>query len=76
MPSAPPIAARSRLSVRSCLTRRQRVAPSDRRTDSSFCREVARESSRLATFAHTMSSTSVTTTPRIVTACRSLEPTS
>ena len=46
---------------------RPRVAPSDRRTDSSFCRVVARESSRFATFAQTISSTSATTTLRIVT---------
>ena len=43
-----------------------RVAPSDSRTEISFCRAVARDSSRLATLAQTISSTSATTTLRIV----------
>ena len=71
IPNAPPSEESSRLSVSSCRTSRARVAPSDRRTEISFCRPVARESSRLATFAHTMSSTSTTTIVRIVTARRS-----
>jgi len=43
------------------------VAPSERRIEISFCRVVARDSSRLATFAQTMSSTSTTTAPRMRT---------
>ena len=44
---------------------RARVAPTDSRTDSSLRRAVARDSSRLATFAQTISSTSTTTAARI-----------
>ena len=58
MPSAPPAKASIRLSVSSCRTSRPRVAPSESRTEISFCRVVARESSRLATLAQTISSTS------------------
>jgi hypothetical protein len=61
-PSPPPMDASNRLSVRSWRIRRVRVAPSDKRTASSRCRDAARESSRFATFAHTISST-ITTTP-------------
>ena len=38
MPSTPPSVASSRLSVSSCRIRRGLVAPSESRTDSSFCR--------------------------------------
>ncbi len=44
-----------------------RVAPSDNRIEISFCRVVARESSRLATLAQTIKRTSRTTAVRIVT---------
>ena len=57
--------ASSRLSVRSWRTSRARVAPSDSRTDSSFWRVAARDSSRFATLAQTISSTSATTVVRI-----------
>ena len=55
-------------SVSSCRTSRQRLAPSDNRIATSRRRPTARDSSRLATFAHAISSTSATTidsTPRI-----------
>jgi len=39
---------------------RPRLAPSARRTQISFCRDAARAMSRLATFAHAMSSTPAT----------------
>ena len=68
--------ASSRLSVRSCRTSRDLVAPSDSRTDSSLCLVVARDSSRLATFAHTISSTSATIVVRIDALRTSLEFTS
>lgn len=54
--------ASSTLLVRSWRTSRNRVAPIDRRTDSSFCREKARDSSRFATLAHTNRRISPTTT--------------
>jgi hypothetical protein len=60
-PSAPPSPASSRLSVSNWRTRRDRPAPIARRTDSSRCRAAARASSRLATLAHAISSTSPTT---------------
>ena len=50
-------AASSRLSISSCRTMRQRVAPSDTRTDISRARFAARANSRLATLAHAISST-------------------
>ena len=68
MPSAPPSDASSRLSVSNWRTNRPRVAPSDSLTEISFWRVAARESSRLATFAQTIRSTSTTTPLRIVTA--------
>ena len=71
-----PSHASSRLSVRSWRTSLGRVAPSDSRTDSSFCRVVARDSSRFATLAQTIRRTSATTTPRIVTDRSSLVLTS
>ena len=60
VPSTPPIAARTRLSVMNCRTIRPRLAPTARRTATSRCRAVPRASSRLATFAHTISSTAPT----------------
>ena len=65
IPAMPPMAASNRLSVNNCLMRRARVAPIDSRTEISFWRAVARESSRLATLAHTSSRTSATTVARI-----------
>ena len=56
-PAAPPMADSRRLSVSSWRMSRARVAPIDSRTDSSFCRDATRESSRLATFAHTSRNT-------------------
>ena len=46
---------------------RRASRPSESRTESSFCRVVARDSSRFATLAQTISRTSATTTLRIVT---------
>ncbi len=60
-PSAPPIAASTRLSINSCRTSRPRLAPNASRTEISRPRVVARASSRFATFAQAMSSTSPTT---------------
>ena len=60
-PSEAPIADSTRLSDRNWRASRQRDAPSATRTLSSWRRAVARASSRLAMFAHAMSSTSPTT---------------
>ena len=70
-PSAPPIAASRRLSVSSWRTSRPRVAPSDNLIEISRCRVAARDSSRLATLAHTINRIRTTTTLRIVTALES-----
>ena len=59
-PATPPSRPSSTLSVSSWRTSRCQLAPSAVRTAISFCRPVARVSSRLATFAHAISSTSVT----------------
>ena len=64
-PAAAPMKASIRLSVRSCRTRRTRPAPSARRTPNSLCLAVARASSRLATFAQTINSTTPHTAIRI-----------
>ncbi len=56
-PVPPPRSASIMLSVSVWRTRRARPAPSARRIAISFCRPVARASSRLATFAHAMRST-------------------
>ena len=61
MPSTPPAAASTRLSVSNCVTIRRRPAPSAARTASSRVRTVARASTRLATFAQHRSSTKPTT---------------
>ena len=57
MPMAPPRADSPRLSVSTCRARRRGRAPMATRTASSRCRCTARASSRLARFAHAMSST-------------------
>ena len=59
-PSSPPASASRQLSVTNCATRRLRLAPSAARTPSSLVLAVARASSRFATFAHAISSTSAT----------------
>ena len=59
-PPRPLIAASMTLSISSCLITRQRDAPSDMRTEISRARLVARDSSRLATFAQAISSTNAT----------------
>ena len=61
MPSTPPIAASTRLSVTNCRATRQRPAPSAERSDSSRIRTVARASSRFATLAQQISRTKPTT---------------
>ena len=63
-PSAAPSSERSIASVSIRRISRARPAPSARRTAASCCRTVARASSRFATLAHAMSSTSATTTIR------------
>ena len=57
---APPANATTRLSVSICWTTRERVAPTARRTDSSFWRLAARASSSVATFAQAISITKPT----------------
>ena len=64
-PQIAPSAESSRLSVSSCATSLPRVAPSAMRTVISPCRAAARDSSRLPTFAHAISSTSATTASRM-----------
>src|SRR5438309_9265763 len=59
--AAPPKAAKSRPSVSSCRTSRPRRAPIARRTEISFCRDLLRASSRLATLAQAISRTSPAT---------------
>jgi hypothetical protein len=56
-PSRPPMSASATLSVSSCRRMRLRLAPSAARSPISLRRDAARESSRLATFAHAISST-------------------
>ena len=50
----------NRLSVSNCTPRRRRLAPSEARTASSCCRATARATSRLATLAQAITSTSAT----------------
>ena len=69
MPSGALARAIRMLSVSNCRTMRPRPAPSAARTAISRCRAVARASSRFATFAHAISSTSVTA-PIIVNTMR------
>ena len=59
-PATPPMAETVTLSISICCTSRPRVAPTARRTDSSFCRPDARARSSVATFAHAISSTNPT----------------
>ena len=59
-PSAPPASESSKLSVSSWRSRRIRDAPSALRIATSLCRAMARESSRFATLAQAISSTSPT----------------
>src|SRR5438552_2760428 len=59
-PTAAPKVARSTLSVRNCLVRRERLAPSASRSAISFCRTAARARRRFATFAHAIRSTNPT----------------
>ena len=63
--AAPPKAAKSRPSVSSCRTSRPRRAPIARRTEISFCRDLLRASSRLATLAQAISRTSPATVIRM-----------
>ena len=58
--SSPPISESSTLSTSSCRTMRQRVAPSDTRTDISRARAAERASIRFATLAQAISSTKPT----------------
>ena len=66
-PSAPPATASTRLSASICITSRRRPAPSAVRIATSFSRTDARTSSRFATFAHAIS----TTTPTAASSVRS-----
>jgi hypothetical protein len=66
----PPIAHRMALSVSSCLAIRERLAPIARRTAISRWRAVPRASTRVATLAQTMSSTTPTASANIVSAAR------
>ena len=59
-PASPLMTARITLSISSCRTTRQREAPREMRTEISRARLVERDSSRLATFAHAISSTKAT----------------
>ena len=69
-PAAPLAAASTRLSVSICLISRRRPAPSAARIASSFCREAARVSRRLATLAQAMRRTNATVAKRINSGCR------
>ncbi len=64
-PVMPPSAARTRLSVSTCLTMRPRPAPIAARIASSRCRAARRASSRFATLPHAISSTSATAARRM-----------
>ena len=57
MPNAVPITDNTILSVRTCRTRRQRLAPCANRVASSRCRAVDRASNRFAMLSHAMTST-------------------
>jgi hypothetical protein len=59
-PDAPPANDTTMLSVSICWTTRERVAPTARRTDSSFWRLAARARSSVATFAQAMNITNTT----------------
>jgi hypothetical protein len=64
-PAAPPSIPRTRLSVSNCATSWRRLAPRAARTATSRRRACPRASSRFATFAQAMSSTSVTAPNRV-----------
>jgi len=70
-PSRPPAVESSTLSVSSCRSSRARRAPSASRTAISRCRPLARASSRPATLAHAISSSSATALIRIVSSVAS-----
>ena len=74
-PSNPPVNESTTLSVNNCRTTRMRLAPSAARMAISLCRDIARASSRLATFAHAIKSTQPTAPNRINKAGR-MSPTS
>ncbi len=59
-PTTHPAMESARLSARNCANKRQREAPSEARTATSFWRVVARASSRFATLAQAISSTKPT----------------
>ena len=71
----PPASARTTLSTSICRTRRRRLAPSAVLIAISFSRTDARTSSRLATFAHAMSTTTPTAASRVSSAGRMSLPT-
>ncbi len=75
-PSAPPATASTALSVSSCRAMAQRLAPSAVRSANSPSRTVARTSSRWATLAHAISSTSATAPSRTSSAGRACLTTS
>ena len=78
-PIAPPIKERTKLSVRSCRTARERLAPNAIRIANSRVRPAVRVSKRLATFAEAISNTRHTAPNNIsnvrltspINACRS-----
>ncbi len=65
VPATPPAKASTRLSARSCLTRRTRRAPNAARKANSRPRDVARAISRLATLAQAINSTKATAPRRM-----------
>ena len=70
-PMAAPSEASTRLSVSICRIKRGRLPPRARRSAISLRRESARPSSRLATFAHAINSTTATAAMRMDSAdCR------
>ena len=71
-PDAPPARATSALSVSNCRISRQRPAPRAARTAISSCLPDARARSRLATFAHAISSTNPTAPAKITSDARML----
>jgi len=73
-PSPPPAAAITTLSVSNCRTRRIRLAPRAVRSAISLRRDAARASSRLATLAQAMSSTTPTA-PSNTNSARPVSPT-
>ncbi len=74
-PATPPSSESSRLSVSNCRTSRLRAAPSAWRTAISRDRELARASSRFATFTQPISNTSATAPSSRISDCRTLPTT-